>query len=109
MSNTVKLSAKLAGDDDLNGLDSLAQAMTDQPQQVRVAVVWFDCSKIVDNTDDETRVPYARIRRFEPISTAEDMPAELQRIVETSAQERTGKVPLPYNNVDGFEVEDDDQ
>ena len=106
MSNTVKLSAKLAGDDDLNGLDSLAQAMTDEPKTVRVAVVWFDCSKIVDDTDDDTRVPYARIRRFEPVGLAENMPEGLRSLVEQAAEERTGKAPLPYNSVDGFEVEE---
>lgn len=105
MSNTVKLSAKLAGDDDLNGLDSLADAMIDDPRTPRVAVVWFDCSKIVDNTDDDTRIPYARIRRFEPVGTAAAMPAELRSIVEQAAEQRTGKTPLPYDQIDGIEVE----
>lgn len=105
MSNTVKLSAKLAGDDDLNGLDSLAQAMINDPHQVRLAVVWFDCQKIVNNTDDETEIPYARIRRFEPVGVAEEMPGELQQIVQQAAQDRTGKTPLPFDAVDGIEVE----
>lgn len=107
MSNTVKLSAKLAKDDDLNGLDSLAEDMIEDPREVRLAVVWFDCSKIVDNTDDETHVPYARVRRFEPIGTAEAMPAALQQLVEQAAEARTGKAPLPYDQVDsdGIEVE----
>lgn len=108
MSNTVKLSAKLAKDDDLNGLDSLAEDMIEDPKQVRIAIVWFDCSKIVDNTDDETRVPYARIRRFEPTGLAEDMPAELQMIITRAAELRTGKAPLPFDQVDsdGIEVEE---
>lgn len=104
MSDTVKLSAKLAKDDDLNGLDSLAQEMIDDPKIARVAIIWFDCSKIVDNTDDDTRVPYARIRRFEPVGLAEEMPAELQQLVERAAESRTGKSPLPFDQVEG-EVE----
>lgn len=104
MSNTVKLSAKLAGDDDLNGLDSLAGDMIDDPKTARLAVIWFDCQKVVSNTDDDTEIPYARIRRFEPIGTAESMPPALQQIVEQAAEDRTGKAPLPYDAVDGIEV-----
>lgn len=105
MSNTVKLSAKLAGDDDLNGLDSLAQSLIDDPHTARIAVVWFDCSKIVTNPDEDTEVPYARIRRFEPIGTAEEMPEGLRAVVEQAAEARTGKTPLPYDQVDGIEVD----
>lgn len=105
MSEQVKLSAKLAKDDEFNGLDQLAVEMINDPHQVRVAVVWFDTVKIVDNTDEETRVPYARIRRFEPIGNVEDVPAELQQLVQGAVEARTGKAPLPFGQVDSAEVE----
>lgn len=103
MSDVVKLSAKLAGDDDLNGLDSLADSLIDDPKTARIAVVWFDCSKIVDDTDTETRVPYARIRRFEPLGNAETMPDVLRQIVEDAAEQRTGKMALPFDRIEGFD------
>lgn len=104
MSNTVKLSSKLAADDDLNGLDYLASQMIENPRQVRIAVVWFDTVKIIDNTDDDSRIPYARIRRWESLGNVEDVEQSIRDIVAEAAEERTGKAPLPFEAA--YEVED---
>lgn len=105
MSDTVKLSAALAADPDLNGLDSLAEDMIENPRQIRVAVVHFDTVKIVDNTDDESRVPYARIRRFEPLGNVEEISDKLRDLLQEAVEDRTGKKPLPFGQVDDPEAE----
>ena len=61
----------MEANEETNGLDDLHGELIDDPRQVRVGIVYFDVSKIVDNTDDGSRVPYARIRRFEPIGNVE--------------------------------------
>lgn len=38
MSELVKLSAKLAADDDLNGLDSLVEELLENPEQIQPAL-----------------------------------------------------------------------
>lgn len=105
MSERVKLSAKLAADDDLNGLDSLAADMIDNPKQQRVAIVWFDTVKVTVNTDDDSEVPTARIRRFEPLGNVEDVDASVRDLVAKATEARTGKSPLPFDQP--YEVEDD--
>lgn len=105
MSDSVKLSSKLAKDDEFNGLDALADDMINNPHQVRVAVIYFDTVKVVTNTDEESEVPYARIRRFEPIGNVEDVSSELQNLIQQAVEARTGKAPLPFGTVDGIEVE----
>lgn len=100
MSDAVKLSAKLAKDDEFNGLDSLAAELINDPRQIRVALIYFDCCKIVDNTDDDTRTPYARIRRFEPIGDVDEVPDDLRKLVQQAVEDRTGKAPLPFGQID---------
>lgn len=106
MSEQVKLSAKLAGDDDLNGLDALADDLINDPTTPRIAVCWFDVQKIVQSVDDDSEVPYVRIRRFEPIGTAAEMPEGLRAVVEQAAEQRTGKAAIPFDQVDGIEVDE---
>lgn len=104
MSSSVKLSSKLAADDDLNGLDSLATDMIDNPKQQRVAIVWFDTVKVTVDTDTETEVPTARIRRFEPLGNVEDVDTTVRDLVAKATEARTGKSPLPFDAP--YEVED---
>lgn len=105
MSEQVKLSSKLAKDDEFNGLDQLADDMIANPHQVRVAIVYFDTVKVVTNTDEDQETPYARIRRFEPIGNVEQIPDDLQKMIQQAVADRTGKTPLPFGQVDGIEVE----
>lgn len=105
MSEQVKLSARLEANDETNGLDDLHDDLIADPRQVRAAIVYFDVSKIVDNTDDQSRTPYARIRRFEPLGNVEDVSADLQKLIQQAVEARTGKQPLPFGQVDGIEVD----
>lgn len=107
MSDTVKLSARLEGNDETNGLDALAGELINDPSQIRVAVIYFDVCKIVDNTDDQTRVPYARIRRFEPLGDVDEISDDLRKLIQKAVEDRTGKAPLPFGQLDGADDEGD--
>lgn len=104
MSSAVKLSSALAGDENLNGLDAMADDLIEDRKTIRVAVIYFDTVKVVEKTDDDTVVPYVRIRRLVPLGTAKDVPAELQRLIQEADENRTGKPPLPFGAVEPHEV-----
>lgn len=106
MSDAVKLSAALPADTDTNGVDALAGLLVDDPEQIRVAVLWFDTVKITDLTDSGARIPTIRVRRIEPIGNVLDVPASIRQLVDEATQQRTGRVPLPFDEV---EVGDDDE
>ena len=69
MSALVKLTGKLPGDKetDLNGLDRIAAELIDNPGEIRCAVVWFDVARIVEDIDNDDRIPTVRIRSIEPV------------------------------------------
>jgi hypothetical protein len=100
MSAVVKLSAALPGDEEINGLDSIAAQLVDQPGRIRVALVWLDVSMITDNTETGGRVPTVRVRRIEPLGTVEEIPDEIRKLAARSHEERTGRVPLPFDDVE---------
>lgn len=105
MSNTVKLSGKLAKDDEFNGLDAQADELIKDPETVRVAVVYYDRYDLHIKRDG-TKVPTIQLRRFEPIGNVGDVSPELQRAIQRAVEERTGKAPLPFGQVEDFEVEE---
>lgn len=100
MSAAVKLGAKLPADIETNGLDAQALALTDNPEQIRVAVVWYDTAKVTIDTDSGAHIPTVRVRRIEPVGDVEKIPAELRQIVDTATEQRTGRVPLPFDEVE---------
>lgn len=103
MSAVVKLSTKLPGDDDTNGLDALAGKLVDDPETIRLAVVWLDVSKVTVETDSGAHIPTVRVRRIEPIGDVGDVSDAVRKLVDQAQEERTGRRPLP---MDVIEVED---
>lgn len=104
MSDAVKLSAALPADEDTNGVDALAVTLVDDPEQIRVAVLWFDTVKITDLTDSGKRIPTIRVRRIEPIGNVLAVPVEIRKLVDEATQARTGRVPLPFDEVEVVEA-----
>lgn len=104
MSAVVKLSTKLPGDAETNGLDAQAPRLIEHPDELLCAVVWIDAQKITEDTDAGTRVPTARIRRIEPIGDVNDVPAAVRDVVQAAVQKRTGRTPIPFEDA---EVGDD--
>lgn len=78
-----------------NGLDAIARALIDSPQDVQVLVVLADCSKISTDIDTGDVEPTARIRRIEAIQGADrEVAAKLLR---RRFEQRTGKAVLPFD------------
>lgn len=96
MSASVKLSSKLPGDFEVNGLDSFAQDLIDDPQRLRIAVVWLDTQKVTVDTDSGTEVPTVRVRRIEPLGDAGEVSQAIRDAVGAAMEERTGRTPLPF-------------
>lgn len=100
MSNTVALSSKLPADEDFNGVDALAEILIKDPETFRVAVVTFEVDKITNKISAGTEVPTILIRRFEPIGTVDEIPSEIQKLIDQRIETRTGRKPLPLDAVE---------
>lgn len=110
MSALVKLSAKLPGNPEINGLDPLADDLATNPDQITVAIVWLDVSQVTRKTDELTTVPTVRIRRIEPIGPVASVPHEIQQLAAELEQRRTGRRPLPFGEIEaihGEQIEED--
>lgn len=99
MSAVVKLSSKMPGDPETNGVDSLSRDLCLEPDTLRVAVVWFDTQKVTHDTDTGTDVPTIRVRRIEPVGYADDAPTQLVELVAAAVEERTGRKGVPFELV----------
>lgn len=109
MSAFVKLASKLPGDPETNGVDNLVESLVDDPDTIRYAVVWFDCSKITDVTDTGDRIPTIRVRRIEPIGTASTVDPAIAQIVDDAVEARTGRKAIPFAIVEVGPGDDPDQ
>lgn len=103
MSATVKLSSKLPGEVDINGVDYLVDDLVKDPETIRVGVVFFDVVKVIDDIDAGTHIPTIRIRRLEPIGDVNNAPDSIRKLVDEAVETRTGRKALPFDQV---EVED---
>lgn len=109
MSATVKLSSKLAGDFEVNGLDQTVTALLDEPKQLRVAVVWYDVKAIVEDVATGEHIPTVQIRRIEPLGNSDVVSEKIRGEVNKAIQERTGRTPIPWDIVEVTEGHDPDQ
>lgn len=100
MSAVCKLSTKLPGDAEINGLDSRVPELLDNPEGLLVAIVYLDVAKVVEDVDQGTRVPVCRVRRIEPLGGLEDVPDTVKKAVATAEQKRTGRKAIPFDIVE---------
>lgn len=105
MSANVKLSSRLPGDDEINGLDHLVPELLLDPRQVVCAICWFkvkDVRRIIERTDDEPdEIPTVEIARVEPIDAVDRVPKAVTRLAAELYEKRTGKNPLPFDQLIG--------
>jgi hypothetical protein len=106
MSAVVKLSSKLPGETEINGVDAMVDLLTKDPETLRVGVVVFDVSKVEHDTDTGDDIPTIRLRRLEPLSNVDNMDPQLRALVDAAAEQRTGKKALPFEQVEVLDADD---
>jgi hypothetical protein len=109
MSAFVRLSSKLPGDPEINGVDALADNLVADPRVIRYGVVWFDAARVTEDTDTGEVIPTLRVRRIEPIGIAGSVLPEIASIVDDAVRARTGRAPIPFGIVDVSPAADPDQ
>lgn len=103
MSAVVKLSSKLPGEEEINGVDATVEDLIAHPDRIRIGVVYYDAAKVVHDVDAGTDVPTIRVRRLEPVGFVNDAPAELRAIVDRAVEQRTGRKALPFEQIEVVE------
>ena len=109
MSAVVKLASKLAGDFEVNGLDQTVEDLLDRPKQLRVAVVWYDVVKVIEDVPTGEHVPTIQVRRIEPLGDSGDVTESIKKHVNDAIAKRTGRTPIPWDIVEVVEGHDPDQ
>ena len=94
MSKTVKLSSKLPGDPEINGLDALHPRLI-VSDDVILCFAWVVSTKVVRDLNTDEEVPTVEIRRIEPIGGVDVIPPEITEYVAQLYEKRTNKNPLP--------------
>lgn len=100
MSAVVKLSSKLPGDAEINGLDSRAGWLEDNPDELLVCIAYVDTQKLTIDTDTGEHVPTVRIRRIEPLGTLPEVPTSVREALAAAEEKRTGRSALPFEIVE---------
>ena len=102
MSALVRLSAALPGDPETNGLDHLAGRLSEEPaDQVVVALVWFDVSKVTYLPEQDAHVPTVRVRKVEPIGESHETRQKVADLYAELQEARLGRQPLPFDQLEG--------
>lgn len=111
MSQKIRLSSKLPGDEAINGLDSLAESLVEQPRPV-CAIVWFTVPRasVTYGPRGEVveTVPNLVVAKVEPLgSTLAEIPTAVVKAAQEAERKRTGRQPLPFDEFTAGTVEDD--
>lgn len=100
MTTEVKLAGRLPGSIENNGMYNVQPDLLKSPAEHRLAVIWYDVPKIVDDVETGDRVPTMRVLRIEPMGEVGEATAALREMVMQAAEARTGKTPLPFDETD---------
>lgn len=106
MSDLLKLSTALPGDQEINGLDALAAALVEDPSRMVCAVLILDVKDVRYITDVEAHVPTMRFRRGEAW-LVDETPEEVRLAMVQRSEERTGRTPLPFGEVETKKADKD--
>ena len=98
MSSLVKLSSRLPGDPEINGLDSLAGQLLDLDAEPTVALVWLSTSKVTTDRSHE-QVPTVEVVRIEPLGPLSKVPSSIIELAANLYEGRTGRTALPFDAV----------
>lgn len=103
MSALIKLSSKLPGDEETNGLDALYEELLANPKQVVCAIAWIVPAKEQKNLETGEVTVTVEMRRVEPVGSVEKTPAQIQALAAELYEKRTGMNPLPFTALVGRE------
>jgi|GEM_PF-6930110 len=98
MSAIIKLSSKLPGDEEINGLDAnVGHFLEDQTPVLCLA--WVVAKHVTRNIETGDEVPTVEVRRIEPIGTPDVVPQHVQDLAAELYEMRTGRNPLPIGEL----------
>ena len=106
MSDLLKLSTALPGDQEINGLDALAAALVEDPSRMVCAVLILDVKDVRYIPDAEAHIPTLRFRRGEAWAI-NDTPESVRLAMVQRSEERTGRTPLPFGEVETSKADKD--
>ena len=105
MSASIKLSSRLPGDPEINGLDDLYSELLKDPTQILCALTWIkvkDIRRIIEQRDgDPDEIPTVEIARIEPIDVVDRVPKSITDLAAQLYEKRTGRNPLPFEQLVG--------
>jgi len=98
MSQTIRLSSKLPGDPEINGLDSLHDRLITDETPI-LCLAWVKPTRVVLDLATEERVPTVVLARVEPIGSVETVSRDIIELAATLYEKRTGRNPLPIGQL----------
>ena len=98
MSQTIRLSSKLPGDPEINGLDSLHDRLIIDDTPI-LCLAWIKPTRVVLDLATEERVPTVMLARVEPIGSVEAAPAHIVELAAELYEKRTRRNPLPIGQL----------
>ena len=96
MSAKIKLTTALPADEIMNGLDHLAEDLTEGDRFAAFVVFHVKSTEVFEGG---VHVPKLRVHRVEPLGDAAQLPTEVAKFVLSKQEERTGAEPLPLDAV----------
>lgn len=103
MSVNIKLSSRLPGDPEINGLDDLRDELLEDPEQIVCAIAWIkvkDIRRIIEhNPESPSEIPTVELARIEPIDVVDRVPKAITDLAAKLYEKRTGKNPLPFDQL----------
>ena len=101
MSKVLKLASAIPGDDTVNGLDVLADALVKDPDGATVtAIVTFDVRDVRYSVKQGLQVPTIEVRRAEGWLT-EDTPQPVRDAMIARGEQRLNRTPLEFGVIEG--------
>jgi hypothetical protein len=105
VSNLVGLRAKLPKAEEMNGLDAIHDQLIADGKTPWAVLAIVDAYKIETDVATGNERVILEVRRIEPISKAAEIPGPIRDAVVALVDKRTGKQPLPFDQVERISSE----
>ena len=100
MSTEVKLAGRLPASSESNGMHSVQADLLTDPEEQRLAVIWYDVLKITRDVDQGDEVPTIRVLKIEPLGLVDEVSQAIREEVMRASEARLGHTPLPFDQHD---------